>query len=154
MSALRAEEPLPDGRFDPAHYRTVHRHLFQDVYRWAGRYRTVRTAKDGSPFCYPEYIRPEMDKLFGRLRETVLGQLPFSTFVRRSAGFLGELNAIHPFREGNGRAQLGFLFLLGLEAGHPLDLARVDRATLLPAMIASFQGQLEPLEQVVAGLGA
>ena len=45
MTALRAEEPLPAGRFGPAHYRAVHRHLFQDVYRWAGRYRTVRTSK-------------------------------------------------------------------------------------------------------------
>jgi cell filamentation protein len=44
MSSLRAEEPLPTGRFDPAHYKAVHHHLFQDVYRWAGRYRTVRTA--------------------------------------------------------------------------------------------------------------
>lgn len=156
MSALRAEEPLPNGRFGPAHYRAVHRHLFQDVYRWAGRYRTVRTAKDGSPFCYPEYIRPEMEKLFARLRrEAILGQvLPFDIFVRTAAEFLGELNAIHPFREGNGRAQLSFLFLLGIEAGHPLDLARVNPATLLPAMIASFHGRLEPLEQVVAGLGA
>lgn len=155
MSALRAEEPLPHGRFGPAHYCAVHRHLFQDVYRWAGRYRTVRTAKDGNLFCYPEHIKPEMNNLFARLREEILGPaLPFGAFVRASAEFLGELNAIHPFREGNGRAQLSFLFLLAIEAGHPLDLAQVNRATLLPAMIASFHGQLEPLEQVIAGLRA
>lgn len=153
MSAMRAEEPLPEGRFDPAHYRRVHRHLFQDVYRWAGRYRTVRTAKDGNSFCFPEYIRAEMNNLFVRLREAILAQvLPFDIFVRTAAEFLGELNAIHPFREGNGRAQLSFLFLLGLEARHPLNLTRADRGTLLPAMIASFRGQLEPLEQVIAGL--
>lgn len=44
MTALRAEAPLPAGLFTPAHYPRVHHHLFQDVYRWAGRYRTVRTA--------------------------------------------------------------------------------------------------------------
>jgi cell filamentation protein len=155
MSAIRAEEPLPHGRFDPRHYRAVHRHLFQDVYRWAGRYRTIRTTKDGNPFCYPEYIEPEMDALFARLREAILEpMLPFPDFTRASAEFLGELNAIHPFRDGNGRTQLSFLFLLALEAGHPLDLARVDRTSLLPAMIASFHGQLGPLEQVIAGLGA
>jgi cell filamentation protein, protein adenylyltransferase len=48
MSTLRAEEPLPLGRFGPAHYRRVHWHLFQDVYRWAGHYRTVRTSKGGN----------------------------------------------------------------------------------------------------------
>ena len=51
MSTLRAEEPLPPGKFTPAHYRRVHRHLFQDAYRWAGRYRTVRTGKGGNWFC-------------------------------------------------------------------------------------------------------
>ena len=52
MSSIRAEEPLPEGKFNPAHYCAVHRHLFQDVYLWAGKYRTVRTAKDGNSFCY------------------------------------------------------------------------------------------------------
>jgi hypothetical protein len=54
MSSLRAQEPLPAGRFGPSYYRRVHWHLFQDVYRWAGRYRTIATAKGGNWFCYPE----------------------------------------------------------------------------------------------------
>ena len=58
--AVRAEEPLPVGHFSPAHYCAVHRHLFQDVYGWAGRYRTVRMTKDRSPFCFPENIDGEM----------------------------------------------------------------------------------------------
>jgi cell filamentation protein len=36
MIALRFREPLPDGRLSYRHYLTVHRHLFQDVYPWAG----------------------------------------------------------------------------------------------------------------------
>src|SRR5687767_14007020 len=69
MTTLRAEEPLPAGRFGPAHYRAVHRHLFQDVYRWAGRYRTVRTSKGGNLFCFPEHIPAQMDTLFAKLRD-------------------------------------------------------------------------------------
>jgi len=68
MSSLRAEEPLPRGRFGPAHYRAIHRHLFGDVYTWAGRYRTVRTAKGGNVFCYPEHIDAQMNAPFLRLR--------------------------------------------------------------------------------------
>lgn len=68
ISTLRAEEPLPEGSFDAAHYCAVHRHLFQDVYEWAGQYRTVRTSKGGNPFCYPENIRSQMDELFRGLR--------------------------------------------------------------------------------------
>jgi cell filamentation protein len=58
---------------------------------------------------------------------------------------LAELNAIHPFREGNGRAQLAFMHLLSVRASHPLDFARLDPTTFLQAMIASFGGDTEPL---------
>jgi cell filamentation protein len=64
MTTLRAAEPLPSGRFGPAHYRAIHHHLFQDVYSWAGRYRIVRTAKGGNWFCYPEHIPSEMNRIF------------------------------------------------------------------------------------------
>jgi cell filamentation protein len=52
----RSLEPLPRGNLSVTHYRAIHHHLFQDVYRWAGRFRTVRTHKGASSFCYPEYI--------------------------------------------------------------------------------------------------
>ena len=35
-TAQRAREPFPDGRLDAGHYLAVHRHLFQDIYAWAG----------------------------------------------------------------------------------------------------------------------
>jgi len=146
MSMLRAEEPLPAGRFGPAHYRRVHRHLFQDVYTWAGRYRTVRTAKDGNWFCFPENIDGQMNLLFVRLRDHpfLLG-VGAEEFIAAAAEFLAELNAIHPFREGNGRSQLSFLHLVALRAGHPLKLERIKEQTFLPAMIESFAGRLAPL---------
>jgi cell filamentation protein len=146
MSTLRSDEPLPDGRFGPAHYRAVHRHLFQDVYSWAGRYRTVRTSKGGNPFCFPEHIPAQMNALFAQLRSGPCFTAPDrATFVSAAAEFLGELNAIHPFREGNGRSQLAFVHLIGLRAGRPFDLARVERETFLPAMIASYDKDYRPL---------
>jgi cell filamentation protein len=146
MSSLRAEEPLPNGRFGPAHYRQVHRHLFQDVYRWAGRYRTIRTAKDGNWFCFPEYIEREMDQLFRRLkRPPFLSGATGLDFVAAAADFLAELNAIHPFREGNGRTQMAFLHLVALRAGHPLKLERIRREEFLSAMIESFDRRIDPL---------
>ena len=146
MSTLRADEPLPDGRFGPGHYRAVHRHLFQDVYSWAGRYRTVRTSKGGNPFCFPEHIPVQMDALFAQLRSGPCFAAPDrATFVSVAAEFLGELNAIHPFREGNGRSQLAFMHLMGLRAGRPFDFARVERETFLPAMIASYDKEYGPL---------
>ncbi len=54
-------EPLPAGNFDPAHYRSVHHHLFQDVYDWAGEHRTIRIAKNDAMFCFPEHIADQME---------------------------------------------------------------------------------------------
>lgn len=155
MTSVRAEEPLPDGLFDPAHYRAVHRHLFQDVYDWAGRYRTVRTSKDGHMFCFPENIEHSMMNLFARLQAAPFtGDHDFDDFVPGAADFLAELNAIHPFREGNGRTQLAFLHLLALRAGHPLDLSRVKPGGMLAAMVESFRNDLSPLIGAIHDLRA
>lgn len=146
MSTLRSQEPLPDGQFNPTHYRRIHHHLFQDVYAWAGKYRTVRTSKGGNPFAFPEHISPYMDQVFGKLALPALK--PGSSeadFLDAAADFLAELNAIHPFREGNGRSQLSLMHLVGERAGHPLVLTRINRDTFLPAMIASFDRDLVPL---------
>ena len=99
MSTVRADEPLPTGRFGPTHYRRIHRHLFQDVYRWAGRYRTIATSKGGNLFCRPQFIEREMTRLFGRLNSAdfLLGTAR-DDFIRSVAEFLSDLNAIHPFR--------------------------------------------------------
>ena len=144
MTTLRASEALPRGRYGARHYRRVHHHLFQDVYSWAGRYRTIRTSKGGNPFCYPEYIEREMNRLFATVGRLLAAE-DDEQFVREAAQFLAELNAIHPFREGNGRAQLSFMSMIGERAGFPLNFAAVQRASFLPAMIASHAGQLDPL---------
>jgi cell filamentation protein len=73
-------------------------------------------------------------------------------FARRAAHFLAELNAIHPFREGNGRTQLSFIALLATRAGHPLLLARLDPGEFLEAMIESFGGSEEPLAGQIRNL--
>ena len=128
MTALRASEPLPEGKFDARRYQRIHHHLFQDVYHWAGKYRTVRTSKGGNPFCLPEYIASTMDHLFASVHEGGLFQVEDSkVFAGSVAAFLGELNAIHPFREGNDRSQLTFIDMLGKEAGFPFDFSRATR---------------------------
>jgi len=153
ISTLRAEESLPDGFFDPAHYCRIHHHLFQDVYAWAGQYRTVRTSKGGNDFCYPEHIPTQMDALFGELQGgEVFDGLSLEMFLDEIAPFLGELNAIHPFREGNGRAQLVFVGLLGATCGHPFNFEKLNRETFLPAIIASYSRKYQPLQNELKAL--
>jgi cell filamentation protein len=149
----RASEPLPEGHLGYEHYKAIHHHLFQDVYDWAGQPRSVRISKGGNAFCYPEYVDREMVKLFGYLAEQdYLGGLEPDAFAEEAAHFLAELNAIHPFREGNGRTQLTFLTLLAEQAGHPLHMERLDPDAILGAMIESFGGDERGLERQIASL--
>ena len=146
MTTLRAEEPFPRGTFDAAHYRQVHHHIFQDVYAWAGRYRTVRTAKGGNPFCFPENIPTQLDLILNALDGgAALENLTMDQFVSAAAELLANLNAVHAFREGNGRCQLSFLALLAARVGQPLKLENIRQEAFLHAMIESFAGKTQSL---------
>ena len=148
MTSLRSLEARPKGKFDPKHYRAFHRQLFGDVYAWAGRYRTVRTSKGGNMFCYPEHIASQMDKLFLRLAGApFVGGASAKGFLADAASFPAELNAIHAFREGNGRTQLSFMHALSIRAGHEFDLGRIRHRQFLKAMIRSFGGDTGQLER-------
>jgi cell filamentation protein len=145
-TAQRADEPLPGGRLSVRHYKAIHHHLFQDAYPWAGKFRTVRLSKGGSAFCYPENIVREMNVLFGALKgQHYLTALSPDRFAEAAAHFLSTLNAIHPYREGNGRTQTTFLMLLGERAGHPLGLDHFVPERFLVAMVQSFQGDKHAL---------
>lgn len=153
ISSQRAEEPLPAGNLDRQHYCAVHRHLYQDVYDWAGELRTVRTSKGGSMFCYPENIAAQLDELFQKfVTAKQLRALDADGFAKAAAHFVAELNAIHCFREGNGRTQLTFLKLIAMAAGHNIDFSRLDAPAMLQAMIASFGGKEEPLARIIRHL--
>lgn len=146
MTAQRFEEPVPSGRFDVRHYRALHRHIFQDVYPWAGRLRTVRISKGESAFCYPEHIPGELKRLFAGLkRDKGLRGLTADAFAHGAAAFLATLNAIHAFRDGNGRAQTAFLLMLAYKAGHPLDMGQFRPDSFREAMVASFYGREDAL---------
>lgn len=135
ISNARAQEPLPAGDLDFKHYKAIHHHLFQDVYDWAGKVRTVRIFKGGNPFCFPENVEIQATKLFNKLKDDdYLQNLDLEAFAGKAAHFLAELNVIHAFREGNGRSQLPFFALLADHAGHPLDFDKLDPEAMLHAM--------------------
>jgi cell filamentation protein len=155
ITSQRASEPMPIGRLSVTHYRSIHRHLFQDVFTWAGRFRTVRISKGGNMFCYPEHIKNQMAKLFAGLqRDKHFRGLSAPGFAAESAHLLAELNAIHPFREGNGRTQLAFLTLLAEVAGHPLALNRLKPDDMMRAMVVSFNRNDTALRKLIEALAS
>ena len=106
------ESPVPPS-YDLRHLCAIHRRIFGDIYDWAGQLRTVAIAK-GTWFCLPQYIESAAAEVFQALHgEGLLRGLPQDAFTERLTYYLGEVNAVHPFREGNGRAQRAFFEQLG-----------------------------------------
>jgi len=130
----RILEDIPHGDFDLRHLKAIHFHLFQDVFEWAGQIRTVEISKGESQFQFRQYIETGMSDIHRRLvKAGFLRGLERSTFAAEAAQIIGDVNYVHPFREGNGRTQLQYLKLLAMQAGHRLDLTKIDAAGWLMA---------------------
>jgi cell filamentation protein len=127
------------GTFNTAYLRKIHWSLFRDVFPWAGDFRVVLIAKPGgASFAPPVYIASALAEALEKLKqENYLRGLGRSAFAHRAAYYLGEINAIHPFREGNGRTQREFIRQLGLSAGHPLSWAGFTQEQMVAASILS-----------------
>jgi cell filamentation protein len=133
-------------------YRDIHRHIFQDVYDWAGQDRTVDISKSTSYFCKAGYIDRELEKRFEAINGgNNLQGLTTDQFSSRAAEHINELNAIHPFREGNGRVQRAFLSVLAEQAGHEVDLVHINPQDWNKASIDSFfTGDNRPMRDIIA----
>ena len=120
-------------------YRALHKHLFQDLYDWAGQDRTVNIAKGGSSFAHVPYIARELDKLFADAQaKNAFHGLPRDEFFDRLGNHINEINAIHPFREGNGRTMRHHAAQLARDAGHPIRIAEIDKTVWMEASRHGF----------------
>ena len=138
----RTIQGIPSGEFDLVHLRAIHRHLFQDIYDWAGELRTVEIAKGGSQFQFRRYIVIGMADVHRRLiAANYLKHLTAADFATRA----GEINYVHLFREGNGRTQMLYLEQLAAQAGHRLDLRSIVREEWMAACIEAQRGQYAAL---------
>ncbi len=138
---LELEHDRIPGRLDSAHLRAIHRYMFQDVYEWAGEFRTVNICRsDQYYFAFCDRIEPALFDTLGRLlKERHLAGLEPSAFCARAGYFLGEINAVHPFRDGNGRTQREFVRQLAVRNEFALHWAGVTQAQMGAASKLSFQ---------------
>jgi cell filamentation protein len=132
-------DAAPLTGFDVAHLRAIHRHVFQDVYSWAGEFRTVNISKGGHLFGAAAFVEQALHNVLRKLpAEHHLKGFDPERFARRAGFFMGEINAIHPFRDGNGRAQREFIRELGIEAGFMIDWSAVTIDQMMEASVVSF----------------
>lgn len=141
-----------DGKtFDFTCLLGLHRQLFADIYDFAGQIRTVNIAKPDSPvpFCYADFIPQEAGRIFGELaQDNYLVGLTKPQFAEKLTYYASELNALHPFREGNGRTTRLYLMLLARNAGYLIDFSLASRRAILYADATAFAGNLAPLQNL------
>lgn len=104
---------------------SIHRHLLQDVYPFAGRLRSVNIAKGSFRFAPVMYLEAALD---------AIDAMPQKTFDQIIEKYV-EMNVAHPFREGNGRsARIWLDAILRQELGRVVDWSLVDKEDYLLAM--------------------
>lgn len=139
------------GNFDLEHLKSIHKFLFEDIYEWAGKIRTVDIAK-GNIFCLVQFIEKQFAELYENLkRDNFLKNETDKEYVsKKIAYYLSELNVIHPFREGNGRAQRIYCQQLCMNTGKfYLDFSMADEGEMLEASVDSFMCNYEKMEILI-----
>lgn len=138
------EEPIK-GYFDFNHLKSIHKFLFQDVYRWAGDSRNCNIAKQDL-FCLCEYIDSFANDIFGRLKkEQYFIKYSYEVKLKKLVELFADINALHPFREGNGRSQREFIEELARINGIDLNLTTVSKEDMIIASHDSINGHYEKL---------
>lgn len=133
------------GEYDLAHLRAFHRYLFGDIFDWAGELRTVEIAKYDA-FCRCARLEAYGAEIFGKIKAATWPTTPDrESFVVGLAGAYADVNALHPFRDGNGRAQRAFFRQFAADAGYQLSWAGLDPGQNEVASVAGFRGNLGPL---------
>lgn len=136
----RAAHSVPSGDYDLAHLQAIHHHLFQDIYDWAGEARTLEIAKGGHQFMFRQYIQGGMADIHRRIvAANYFRGEALAASALQAGRIVGDVNYVHPFREGNGRAQLLYLQQLSNEAGHRLNLRHIEAAAWMEASRRAHQ---------------
>lgn len=143
--------PLP-GKFDLAHYQNIHRFLFSDLYEWAGELRKVNLSKKGTVFVPAAEIAQCANAYFSRASRIDFSALSKKQVAVELADLYSTLNMIHPFREGNGRAQRIYFRQWAGHLGLDIDFSSIDADRFMVAMIHAAQGIMDDLVELFSEL--
>jgi cell filamentation protein len=129
----------------------IHRHLFQDIYVWAGKKRIVEISKDDKQF----FPTSHFDNAFRYINQLITEFNKIQKDNKRElaeklAEILDNVNYLHPFREGNGRTQREFLRLLAFEKGLTLNLNPPDNKSVYERyMNGTIESDIETLTELI-----
>ncbi|ORM80543.1 cell filamentation protein Fic [Pantoea deleyi] len=124
----------------------IHYCLFNELYSWAGKIRDISISKGQTRFCQPAFIAREADRLFTKMaHEKLFSQPDHAAFCYQVAWYYCELNILHPFREGNGRALRILFEHIILHAGYQVSWEGLSASDWLAANIAGYQSGPEKM---------
>lgn len=147
---LQLQQDPIKGKFDYNHLKRIHKFLFQDLYLWAGKERTVDIAKSDM-FCRAAFLSDQASEIFSKLkRESLLANLSKDEFIQRVVYYFGEINALHPFREGNGRTQREFFRELAIHADHEINYSSIGEEEMVEASRDSFVRKYDRLNHLMS----
>ncbi len=144
LSACRAVELLESKKLqklplDEKTLKYIHKTLFQDIYPWAGTFRSCNITKGSSTFFNVDFLDYGLKEFFCNLqKDDFLQGLTRTEFVDLFSYYSNELNFLHPFREGNGRTKKIFMSELAKRAGFEVDYSKITHSQLRSAEIAAF----------------
>ncbi len=126
------------GKFNFDHLMKIHKYIFQDLYDWAGKCRTVDIGK-GNLFCTVQCLQSYGKVVFENYYpQCKMNANNYEDFIKVLSNNFADLNALHPFREGNGRTQREFTRLVCLDCGYILDFSNVKQEDMITASVLSF----------------
>lgn len=124
--------------YDLDYLCSIHKHLFSDIYDWAGQLRSIDISKMSTRFCTASRIIPESTKIFSFLAQNNYFEgLGRADLIKLAAESYGEINMLHPFREGNGRAQRILYEHIIANTGYEIDWTDIQADEWLYANIDS-----------------
>ncbi len=131
------------GNFTKTHLCHIHRGIFGDIYAFAGHIRREQISKGDTMFYPPHLIGRELTKVFGKLHEErMLYETDRDKQICDLSYMMSQLNIIHPFREGNGRAVREMIRCMALRYGLTVEWGNTDRDTMIRAAIASVDDDM------------
>lgn len=147
LSANDIEFALPP--YDLNYLSAIHKALFSDLYPWAGELRTIDISKGNTRFCSYSRIKIEAEKLFKSVDYgRSLAELKRDDLVKSSSELYADLNVVHPFREGNGRAQRILFEHIIINCGFEIDWSLIDQDEWLNANIAGYYCNYHPMHAI------
>jgi cell filamentation protein len=145
----RLAEGIPRGSLDFTHYKSIHKHILQDLYNWAGVERTVAITNGERQYTMPERIAQCMDMILHSLKkDNHLRNLQTSDFVNKMAHYFIELKLVHPFRKGNDITLRLFTDEIAYNAGYSLNWDKIQKELYIKASLDGFDGKYDLIVQL------